>query len=184
MKRSGARPRRKMEPMKYLLVLVVFFTGCATLVRPGPASVPEPVPTPVPVPTPAIPSTVPGPEPVPAPIPVPMPAIPGQNPAVAGLVELARADAASGRLSNSAASLERALRIEPRNPRLWQALARVRLQQGEYAQAEGAAARSSSWAGSDGTLRAENWRLIAHAREARGDAVGARAALEAAERQR
>src|SRR6266853_58094 len=47
-----------------------------------------------------------------------------------------------------------------------------------------AAARSNSWAGSDNALRAENWRLIAHARDARGDAEGARAALEAAERQR
>jgi len=79
---------------------------------------------------------------------------------------------------------ERALRIEPRNPRLWQELARVRLKQGDYAQAESVAARSSSWAGGDNRLRAENWRLIAQAREARGDAEGARAALEAAERQR
>ena len=96
----------------------------------------------------------------------------------------ARADAASGRLSNAAASLERALRIEPRNPRLWQELARVRLKQGDYAQAEGVAARSNAWAGGDALLRAENWRLIAQAREARGDSEGARAALEAAERQR
>jgi Tfp pilus assembly protein PilF len=95
----------------------------------------------------------------------------------------ARADVAAGRLANAAASLERALRIEPRNARLWQELARVRLKQGEYAQAESVAARSNSWAGSDNRLRAENWRLIAQAREARGDAAGARAALEAAERQ-
>src|SRR6266705_1592722 len=93
-------------------------------------------------------------------------------------------EAAAGRLTNAAASLERALRIEPRNPRLWQELARVRLKQGDYAQAESTAARSNSWAGSDNALRAENWRLIAHAREARGDAEGARVALEAAERQR
>ncbi len=55
---------------------------------------------------------------------------------------------------------------------------------GDYAQAESTAARSNSWAGSDNALRAENWRLIAHAREARGDAEGAKGALEAAERQR
>ena len=36
----------------------------------------------------------------------------------------------------------------------------------------------------DARLRAENWRLIGQAREARGDAEGARAALELAERQR
>ena len=49
----------------------------------------------------------------------------------------------------AAASIERALRIEPRNPRLWQELARVRLKQGQYAQAENVAARSNSWAGDD-----------------------------------
>jgi predicted Zn-dependent protease len=97
-------------------------------------------------------------------------------------MQSARGDVAAGRLPNAAASLERALRIEPRNPRLWQELARVRLKQGEYAQAENVAARSNSWAGSDHALRAENWRLIAQAREARGDGDGARAALESAAR--
>jgi Tfp pilus assembly protein PilF len=93
-------------------------------------------------------------------------------------MENARTDAAAGRLANAAATLERALRIEPRNPRLWQELARVRLKQGEYAQAEGVAARSNSYAGADNALRAENWRLIAEARDARGDAEGARQARE------
>jgi Tfp pilus assembly protein PilF len=115
---------------------------------------------------------------------LPEPAARTENLAIAGLVDGARADAAAGRLANAAASLERALRIEPRNPRLWQELARVRLKQGDYAQVESTAARSNSWAGSDNALRAENWRLIAHARDARGDAEGAKAALEAAERQR
>lgn len=126
------------------------------------------------------PVSEPAPEPALAPAPAPAPI---QSAAVASLMDGARADVAAGRLANAAASLERALRIEPRNARLWQELARVRLKQGEYAQAESVAARSNSWAGSDNRLRAENWRLIAQAREARGDAAGARAALEAAERQ-
>ena len=79
-------------------------------------------------------------------------------------MDSARADMEAGRLSNAAASLERALRIEPRNPRLWQELARVRLQQGDYAQAESTAARSNSWAGNDSALRAENQRIIEQAR--------------------
>ncbi|MNC91707.1 hypothetical protein D3C83_80160 [compost metagenome] len=54
----------------------------------------------------------------------------------------------------------------------------MRLKQGEYAQAESTAARSNSWAGGDNGLRAENWRLIAEARTARGDGKGARAAIE------
>ena len=83
-------------------------------------------------------------------------------------METARADVAAGRLSNAAASLERALRIEPRNPRLWQELARVRLQQGQYAQAESLAARSNAWAGADSGMRAENARIITEARELAG----------------
>jgi len=43
----------------------------------------------------------------------------------------------------------------------------LRLKQGDYAQAESTAARSNSWAGSDNALRADNWRIIAHARNAR-----------------
>jgi tetratricopeptide (TPR) repeat protein len=102
--------------------------------------------------------------------------------AIAGLMDSARTDLASGRLANAAASLERALRIEPRNPRLWHELARVRLKQQQYAQAESVAARSNSWAADDPALRAENWRLIAETRDARGDKEGAREALETAAR--
>jgi len=148
---------------RYVLALAMILAGCATVQSPGPAPAPGP-----------------GPEPA----ALPEPAAHPENLAIAGLLNGARTDAAAGRLANAAASLERALRIEPRNPRLWQELARVRLKQGDYAQAESTAARSNSWAGSEPALRAENWRLIAHAREARGDAEGARAALEAAERQR
>jgi len=147
-----------------LAFLAVALAGCATVVPP--------------------PGSYPAPGPFPEPAPLPEPAARTENLAIAGLLDGARADAAAGRLANAAASLERALRIEPRNPRLWQELARVRLKQGDYAQAESTAARSNSWAGSDNALRAENWRLIAQAREARGDAEGAKAALEAAERQR
>ena len=142
--------------MKYLLALAVLIAGCATVQEPAPVSDSAPA-------TPAPPART-------------------ESVAVAGLMDSARADLATGRLANAAASLERALRIEPRNPRLWQELARVRLKQGDYAQAEGVAARSNSWAGADNALRAENWRLIAQAREARGDSEGARAALETAER--
>ncbi|HEY6240890.1 MAG TPA: tetratricopeptide repeat protein [Burkholderiales bacterium] len=146
-----------------LLVLAALIAGCATVVQP-----PESGPVPVPVPA--------------VPVPAPEPAARTENLAIAGLMDSARSDSAAGRLANAAASLERALRIEPRNPRLWQELARVRLKQGDYAQVESTAARSNSWAGGDNALRADNWRLIAHAREARGDSEGARAAMEAIER--
>ena len=142
-----------------LALLAVILGGCATVYAPPPGTAP-------------------------APAPAPESAARTETIAIASLLDGARADTAAGRLANAAASLERALRIEPRNPRLWHELAGVRLKQGDYAQAESTAARSNSWAGADNALRAENWRLIAHAREARGDAEGAKGALEAAERQR
>ena len=144
--------------MRKLLLILVLLGGCAT--------------------PPAPPETRPDQPPPVAPAPPPA----KENIAVAGLMETARADAASGNLVGAAASIERALRIEPRNARLWHELARVRLKQGQYAQAENVAARSNSWAGDDRALRAENWRLIAESRRARGDTDGAKAALDAAAR--
>ena len=143
--------------MKRLLFLLALLAGCAT-----PPSGPEPD------------------KPAEAEVPVVTPASPPvkENIAVAGLMETARADAASGNLASAAASIERALRIEPRNPRLWHELARVRLKQGQYAQAENVAARSNSWAGDARAPRAENWRLIAESRKARGDTEGAQKALD------
>ena len=122
------------------------------------------------------------PEQKPEPPPPPAASAHKESIAVAGLLDSARTESAAGNLAGAAASLERAIRIEPRNPRLWHELARVRLKQGQFAQAESVAARSNSWAADDKALRADNWRLIAQAREARGDAEGARAALEAANR--
>jgi Tfp pilus assembly protein PilF len=144
--------------MRKLLLILVLLGGCATPPAP-PETRPEQPPPVAPAPPPA-----------------------KENIAVAGLMETARADAASGNLAGAAASIERALRIEPRNARLWHELARVRLKQGQYAQAENVAARSNSWTGDDRALRAENWRLIAESRRARGDTDGAKAALDAAAR--
>lgn len=104
------------------------------------------------------------------------------NSAVRALVESARADTGAARYPNAVAVLERALRIEPRNPRLWLELARVRQGQGEYSQVEALAARSNSFAGGDARLRAENWRLIAESRRARGDEAGAEHARREADR--
>jgi len=148
--------------MRFFAALLIFLAACATAPEGPPGGQPEPVP--------------------PTAEPAPPPVSRSENVAVAGLMESARADAAAGKLSTAAASIERALRIEPRNPRLWQELGRVRLQQTQFAQAENMAARSNSYAGSDNALRAENWRLIAQAREARGDADGAQAARDAADK--
>ena len=87
--------------------------------------------------------------------------------AIAGLMDSARKDASSGKLGSAAASLERALRIEPRNPRLWHELAVIRLRQADYGQAESLAARSNTYAGADADLRAANQKVISDARAAK-----------------
>jgi len=155
--------------MKFFLIALVLLAGCETLPETPPAAPPATPPEAAPTPPPQTEAP-------------PPPIARAETTAVAGLMETARADAAAGKLSTAAAALERALRIEPRNPRLWQELARVRLQQRQFVQAESTAARSNSFAGTDSALRAENWRLIAQSREARGDEDGARAARESAEK--
>jgi len=145
-------------------LLAALLAGCATA---PPPQAPSPLPpAPVESATPALPAA---------------PAAPAPNPAVERLMASARADQAASRLGSAEATIERALRIAPRDARLWQQLARIRLQQGQYQQAESLAARSNIWAGSDNALRAQNWNLIAQARDARGDSQGARAALQKAE---
>ncbi len=114
--------------------------------------------------------------------PEPTRSVPSQNPAVVALLGRAQDQSAGGELEQAGANLERALRIEPRNAWLWQELARVRLDQGLYRQAESLAAKSNGLAAQDRTLRAENWRIIGQARSAQGDFDGAQAAFERAER--
>jgi Tfp pilus assembly protein PilF len=102
------------------------------------------------------------------------PAQPGEpTAAIVALAERADAQARSGEFEAAAANLERALRIEPDSAPLWTRLANVRLEQGQYLQAEDLALRSNSLAPRDLFLQSVNWRLIAEARRQRGDTVGA-----------
>jgi Tfp pilus assembly protein PilF len=98
------------------------------------------------------------------------------NPPVVALLDSAATHVNSGQWDKAAASLERALRIEPRNAGIWHDLAQVRLQQRQYQQAESLAAKSNSLSGGNKGVRARNWRLIAVARRAAGNSSGADAA--------
>ncbi len=109
----------------------------------------------------------------------PLPPVSSNN-AVIALVDNARSDYAGGRLDVAAATLERALRIEPRNPGLWHELARTRLQQGQAAQAISLAAKANAFSGNNKVLRAANWQLIGEARTQLGDYPGAQAAFDTA----
>jgi len=97
-------------------------------------------------------------------------------PAVQGLLAEAMGAARDGDLRQALALLERAQRIEPRNPLVWNRLALVRLQEGDLAQAESLALRSNSYAAGQPDLQVRNWRIIADARRGRGDDAGARQA--------
>ncbi len=101
---------------------------------------------------------------------------PSQNAGVLALLNQADQETAAQQFPAAGASLERALRIEPRNPVLWQKLAQVRLEQGEYRQAENLAAKANALAPDNRGLRTENWRIIGQARQGLGDAQGAEAA--------
>jgi len=100
------------------------------------------------------------------------------NRAVIALLDRAETDTASGQREAAGASLERALRIEPRNPWLWLELAQVRLAQGQYAQAITLARKSNSFARKQIRVQAENWQVIGKARVAQGDTTGAEQAFK------
>ena len=104
-----------------------------------------------------------------------------ENAAVLALLASAREAQEAGQFGRAASALERALKVEPRNPRLWHRLALIRFHQGRHAEAAALALRSRSLAGGDPDLDSRNWRLTAAARHALGDEEGAREALRRAE---
>jgi len=90
--------------------------------------------------------------------------VPDAGRAVATLLAKADSREQQAQWEQAAALLERALRIEPRNARLWHRLARIRLQQGRYAMAESLAQKSNALAKDDEELKQHNAELIEAAR--------------------
>ncbi|MFZ0257245.1 MAG: tetratricopeptide repeat protein [Gammaproteobacteria bacterium] len=131
----------------------------------------------------------PGPKPPPAPLSggevsrsqEPDPEAVPATPVVVALLDAADRQKQAGELPAAAASLERALRIEPRNPETWYQLAVIRFGQGHLDQAEQLARKAEALAGGDNVARARSWHLIAAAREQAGDLDGARTARQTAE---
>jgi predicted Zn-dependent protease len=111
--------------------------------------------------------------------PEPRPVMSG-NRAVVALLDQAQLQTDAGQREAAGASLERALRIEPRNPWLWHELAQLRLTQGQYGQAISLAQKSTSFAINDRRVQAVNWRLIGNARVAQGDTAAAEKAFKTA----
>lgn len=85
--------------------------------------------------------------------------------AVQVLMRRAQEQRQEGQLVAAVGSLERALRIEPRNPVIWNQLAHVRMDQRQYRLAADLAAKSNSLVGSfDAKLKQNNNELIRQAR--------------------
>lgn len=103
----------------------------------------------------------------------------GISPAVLDLLEQADQQASDGNNQGALATLERALRIAPREPEVYYQMGRLRLDMGEPKQAEQLALKAVDLA-PDAFVRRDGWNLVALAREAAGDKAGAAAARAAA----
>jgi predicted Zn-dependent protease len=150
-------------------VLLLLLGGCASVATPPPAEVT--------IATPDVVAAEPAEVPIPAPLPPP---VISENRAVIALLDRSRLDNGGGQREAAGASLERALRIEPRNGWLWHELAQLRLAQGQYAQAASLAQKSISFAARERRLQALNWRVIGNARVAQGNPAGAEQAFKLA----
>lgn len=110
-------------------------------------------------------------EPAPA-----VPLVPLHSKAVGALLKTAQQQERNNDLNGAVGTIERALRIEPRNGHLWYRLANLRYSQGRHGLASDLASKSLALAGADVALKRDSWRLIARAKRASGDTEGAKVA--------
>ncbi len=96
-----------------------------------------------------------------------------QNPAVKELTAQALVAERAGDLDQAGGYLERALRIEPRDPQLLQHMAEIKLQKEDYQQALNFAVKSYDIGPRVGEICSRNWRTISVAREHLNDSNGA-----------
>jgi tetratricopeptide (TPR) repeat protein len=104
------------------------------------------------------------------------------SPTVLRLLSRARQQAEAGLGEQAAATLERAVALEPRDPWLWHRLAVLRLQLGDFQQAIDLAKKSNALGMRELRLQGGNWELIARALEHLGDRKSARVARQRANR--
>lgn len=110
--------------------------------------------------------------------PITEPALPASSPAVIALLDNAEKERLAGRKDHAAASIERALGLEPQSALLWSRLAVIRLEQGNWQQAVVLAGKSNSLSRNDRNLQFQNWRVIERAKTGMGDIAGAAAARQ------
>ena len=144
-------------------VLPDFGTSRPETRSPVPATAPAaPPPATVVWPVPELPPSAPGSV---EPLPRPPRTAPPVSSASQALITQSRGHQAAGHYEQAAASIERALRIEPRQPVLWLELGSIRLKEGDYAQAEGLGRKALSLSSGDAALTARAEQLIAAAKK-------------------
>ena len=161
-----------MRPL-LVLTLVIAAASVAGCASQGPSAT---RPAPPPAGAPPSGTAQPGPA-VPAPgaaAPPERPAAPPPRqfhlgPAASALVAQAHQQAGGGDYGQAAATLERALRIEPDNPLVWIELGRIQLAETNAAQADAMGRKALALATGDPSAQSSAWRLIADAQRARGD---------------
>ena len=86
--------------------------------------------------------------------------VPKEGQAAGTLLASARQNVQAGQFAKAEMMLERALRLEPRNARLWQEMAQVKYGQKDYGQVVQLCIKSNSLAGKDYGLIKQNWLLM------------------------
>lgn len=100
--------------------------------------------------------------------------------AVSSLENQSEQHLAQDRTDQAFATAERAIRMDPTNARLWNLLARIQLEQGNYSQAEQLSIKSNLLGKNHKRLQAENWRIIEKALREKGQISEAERALQKA----
>ncbi|MDX1519078.1 MAG: hypothetical protein R3318_03070 [Gammaproteobacteria bacterium] len=104
------------------------------------------------------------------------------GPVVLAFLDEAETLAASGDSQRAIASLERGIRIKPKDPWLWHQLGVMKLRTGEWLDAISIAEKSNSLAGNNRQLLIGNWLVIADANESLGNPEKAKSARQMAEK--
>ena len=128
-----------------------------------------------------VPVVAPQPPPPPPPPPPfePLTTFAPLSPAVSAL---ALAASKSNNTEAATTTIERAIRIEPRNATLYYKLALLRLKQSKPRLAEDLAKKAAILAAKDAGLKKHSWLLVARAREVQGDIKGGKEARAKAEK--
>jgi len=105
----------------------------------------------------------------------------GTSPAVVALVSESDRNRNKGDLNSAVVDMERALRIDSRNPTITYKLAQLRFKQSKLQQAEELAGKAALLAGGNLDLKRKSWLLIAEARKVQHNYQGAKDAKAKAE---